>query len=225
MFQFVYKGKYDCLITKEIFETYVKTLFNNLQKYFAVTWAPKKFNVIMEMNRNKPQGWGGTLKHSDDSSEITLQLMLHGYPKKLQTFEVINKFFGSIVTHEMFHVFIPYIKGNSCWSEGVTDFMTSWYNNNIVETLAQKMDEYKTTKDPIYKAHKYGYLTGFKNMVKIYNEDNSVINTIRKIVKDYHKNDETRNKIYTSLDIISYYPKFKVFFTGKCNKHIDHALS
>jgi preprotein translocase subunit SecA len=78
---------------------------------------------------------------------------------------------------------------------------------------------YKTT-DEKYKAHKYGYITGLKKMVTLYNKDPSVMDDMKKIIKEYD-----RTKEYTATDIIAYNPKFKTFFIGRCNKHIPHDLT
>ena len=44
------------------------------------------------------------------------------------------------------------------------------------------------------------------------------------IIKDFNKNDTIKKKEYTEKDIIDYNKKFKIFFTGKCNKHYVHVL-
>ena len=226
MFQFIYKGRFDCIITKDIFEQHVKNLYNDIKKKFNITMDPKKFIVTMEIDSKKSKGYGGYTDY-DRKTEIIyyLNLQLFGYPKKEQTFELIQGFFGIMLTHEMFHFFLPSVKNNSCWSEGVTDFMTFWYMDAIEENLLRLQNEYKEIKDPKYKEHKYGYITGFKKMVKLYNEDKTVIDTMKMIIKDFNKNLETKQKKYTSSDIISYDKNFKTFFTGKCNNHIAHELN
>jgi hypothetical protein len=61
-------------------------------------------------------------------------------------------------------------------------------------------------------------------MAKLYKDDNRVIEDIKQIVQDFNKNSESKKKAYTELDIISYNDKFKTFFIGKCNKHIERKL-
>lgn len=65
---------------------------------------------------------------------------------------MLQNFFGGIIRHEIFHFFIPYIENNSCWSEGVTDFMTYWYNDTIKIKLIEKLDEYTFIKDKNIKS-------------------------------------------------------------------------
>jgi len=226
MFQFIYKGRFDCLITKEMFEAYVKNIYSKIQKELNITMVPKKFIVTMEMDSNKPKGYGGYTDYDRKTDIIYyLNLQLFGYPKKEQTFELMQGLFENILIHEMLHFFIPSVKNNSCWTEGVTEFMTFWYLDIIDETLLRLENEYKEIKDAKYKEHKYGYLIGFKKMVKLYNEDKTVINIMKKIIKDFNKNSESKQKEYLSSDIISYDKRFKTFFTGKCNHHIEHKLS
>ena len=218
MFQFRYIGKFDCIITKKEYELYIKNMYYNMKKIFNIKYSPKKIKIIMEMNPKKSQGWGGTreIYSGDINSDIyEMKLQLFGYPKKLQTFNILAKFFGHIITHEMFHFFIPFIINYDLWSEGVTDFMAAWYNNNISNHLSSMVREYKQITDPDYKLHKYSYLAGYKKMVKLYKEDESVINIMKKIIKDCNKNKSDKKKTYIKSDIIKYNPKFKVFFYKK----------
>lgn len=220
IFQFIYRGKYDCIINKNVFELYIKTLYNSIRKRLNVKFLPNKFIITMIMNPNKQKGWGG--KTDNAIYDIfKLELQLYGYPKKLQTFEILQRFFGDIVRHEIFHFFIPYIENNSCWSEGVTDFMTFWYNGTINKKLKEYLDEYKLITDKTYKEHKYGYICGFQKMTKLFNNDHLIINDMMRIIQDFNKD---RKKKYTKNDIISYNNKFKIFFTKKCNEHIMHIL-
>lgn len=223
MFEFTYKGKFNCIITKNVFETYVKRLYNNLKRRFKVSWSPKKFLVTMEIDPKKPQGWGGTVLEKS-SETYSLLVQLFGYDKHEQTFAIIQQLFGNILTHEMMHFFIPYIDNNSCWSEGVTDFMTYWYSDTISETMFRLEKEYKQITDPSYKQHKFGYISGFKKMLKLYKKDPTVIDDMLRIIKDFNKNEITKQKTYTRKDIINYNPKFSVFFIGKCNEHVTHTV-
>lgn len=59
MFIFIYKGKYDCLIAKEEFESYIKNLYFEIKKNFNVKFTPKQFIVTMKMDSKKHQSWGG----------------------------------------------------------------------------------------------------------------------------------------------------------------------
>ena len=98
--------------------------------------------------------------------------------------------------------------------------MTFWYHDTITENLSRLLHEYNEMTDEKYKAHKYGYITGLKKMVTLYNKDPSVMDDMKKIIKEYD-----RTKEYTATDIIAYNPKFKTFFIGRCNKHIPHDLT
>jgi hypothetical protein len=223
MFIFIYKGKYDCLISKKDFESYIKNLYFDIKKKLNVKFTPKKIIITMSMNENKQQGWGGTT-NNEIYNIFRLELQLHGYPKKLQTFEILSRFFGDIVRHEIFHFFIPYIENNSCWSEGVTDFMTYWYNDTIKIKLKEHLDEYNSINDKKYKEHKYGYISGFTKMAKLFYKNNLIIDDMKKIIQDFNKNDNNRQKSYTKDDIILYNNKFKTFFIGKCNIHKVYIL-
>jgi len=222
MFKFIYKGRYDCLIGKEDFESYIKNLYYDIKKKLNVKFTPNQFIVTMDMNPNKQQGWGGTI-NNEVYNIFRLELQLYGYPKNMQTFEILQRFFGDVIRHEMLHFFIPYIENNSCWSEGVTDFMTYWYNDTIKLKLREHIDEYNSINDKKYKEHKYGYISGFKKMTKLFYKNNLVIRDIIQIIEDFNKNDNNRQQKYTKDDIIAYNGKFKTFFTGKC-KHIPHVL-
>jgi len=223
MFTFIYKGKYDCLIIKEDFESYIKNLYFDMKKKLNVKFTPKKIIITMVMDANRRQSWGGSTDNSIYNI-FNLELQLYGYPKKLQTFDMLQHFFGDVVRHELLHFFIPYIENNSCWSEGVTDFMTYWYNNTINIKLIEHLEEYNSIKDKIYKEHKYGYISGFSKMARLFYKNNLVINDMKKIIKDFNKNDKNRQKKYTKDDIILYNKKFKTFFWRKCNSHIHHVL-
>lgn len=61
-------------------------------------------------------------------------------------------------------------------------------------------------------------------MANLFNNNNLVINDIKKIIQDFNKNDKNRQKKYTKDDIILYNNKFKTFFVGKCNSHVAHVL-
>lgn len=100
--------------------------------------------------------------------------------------------------------------------------MTFWYNGTIDKKLKEYLDEYKAITDKKYKEHKYGYICGFQKMTKLFNNNQSIINDIRRIIQDFNKD---RKKKYTKNDIISYNNKFKIFFTKKCNDHITHVLN
>jgi hypothetical protein len=227
MFQFTYKGRFESIITKETYELYIQKLYNDLKKTFEVKFTPKKFIVTLEIDIKKTQGWGGNTDIKIDGNDIiyTLSLQLHGFTKEEQNEFVIRRFFGLLITHEMFHFFIPHVEDNSCWSEGVTDFMALWYLDTIQESLLRLQKEYKEIEDAKYKKHKYGYITGLKKMVKLYNEDKTVFDIMKQIIKDFNKNLETKQKKYKSLDIISYDKRFKTFFNSKCNNHIVHKLT
>jgi hypothetical protein len=87
--------------------------------------------------------------------------------------------------------------------------------------LQEHINEYRNIKDKKYKEHKYGYISGFTKMAKLFYTNKLIINDIKKIIKDFDKN---RQKKYTKFDIISYNNKFKTFFTEKCNNNIIHVL-
>jgi len=229
MFQFIYKGRFDCLITKEVFESHVERMYNEMKRQLDVKWSPAKIIITMEMDPKRPRGWGGTTEY-DSKKEIVfrLHLQLFGYSKKEQTFDLMNQLFDYTLRHELFHFFIPSIENNSCWSEGVTDFMTIFHKKgstegNLLEYLVQLKQLYKE-RDEEYKQHIYGYLSGYKKMLSLYQEDASVVDDMYKLIQDRHKNNDTYKKKYSPSDIIAYNPKFKTFFLGRCNKHFVHKL-
>jgi hypothetical protein len=229
MFQFIYKGRFDCLITKEIFESHVKTTYTAMKQQLGVTWSPAKFVVTMETDPKRPRGIGGTTDY-DRKTEIIfrLHLQLLGVPKKEQTFELMKQLFDYTLRHELFHFFIPSIQNNSCWTEGVTDFMTTLHTHgstegNLLGFLAQMNQRYKEAKDD-YKQHLHGYLAGYKKMLTLFHEDASVVEDVYKLIRARHKNDETYKREYSPSDIIAQNPKFRTFFLGRCNTHIPHAF-
>ena len=224
MFEFVYKGKFDSLITKETFELYIRTLYGDLKKLFQVTWSPKKFVTTMEINPRKDTGWGGVNWFDAETNTFHLQIQLFGFSKKEQSFKILNELFGNTLLHELLHFFIPPVQDNSCWTEGVTDFMTFWYTHAIEQNLAKAIKEYAEIDDEAYKQHKYGYFTGLKKMARLYFADSSVIDDMRRIITDFNKNLEAKKEVYTAADIVAYNPKFKTFFLGRCNKHVAHEL-
>ena len=102
MFQFRYIGKFDCIITKKEYELYIKNMYYNMKKIFNIKYSPKKIKITMEMNPKKSQGWGGTseIYSGDINSDIyEMKLQLFGWPKKLQTFNILANFFGHTITH------------------------------------------------------------------------------------------------------------------------------
>jgi hypothetical protein len=226
MFRFIYKGNFDCLITKDVFETHMQNLYYDMKKRFNIKWSPKKIIITMDMNSKKSKGWGGTTNY-DRKTDIVyrLELQLYGYTKKEQTFEILQKLFSITATHEMLHFFIPYVQNNPCWSEGVTDFMTFWFNDTISDNLTRLKREYLEITNKEYKSHKYGYITGFKKMAALYKKDKAIITDIIQMIKDFNKNDNNKKKNYEQSDIISYNAKFKTFFIGKCNQHYTHSLN
>jgi hypothetical protein len=48
MFHFIYKGRFDCLISKDTFEMYIQNLYYDIKKRFGVTYNPKKFTIKRE---------------------------------------------------------------------------------------------------------------------------------------------------------------------------------
>ena len=199
-------------------------LYNDMKTRLGIKWSPKKFVITFESDPNRKKGIGGSTDY-DRKTDIVhrLHLQLFGYPKKEQTFDLIQQMFGDTLTHEMLHFFIPSVKDNSCWSEGVTDFMTFWYSDSIEENLHRVKQQYKHIEDPDYKQHLYGYITGFKKMATLYKESPSVIDDMKRIIKEFNT-DEAKKHDHTASDIIAYNSNFKTFFTGKCNRHIPHVL-
>jgi len=222
MFKFLYKGRFDCLISKETFETYVENLFHSMKSRFNVKWTPKQFLVVMEVDPKRRQGWGGNNWYDKQTNTVTLQLQLFGFPKKDQTFNILQRLFGDTLTHEMLHCFIPPVEGNSCWTEGVTEFMTFWFHDTTDENLARTIREYNEITDEDYKRHKHGYVAGFKKMNALY-ADKTVMVSMLKVIRDFNKTPETKRRVYTKSDIIEYDGRFRTFFTGLCG-HVPHAL-
>lgn len=229
MFQFIYKGRFDCLITKEIFESHVERTYNAMKRQLGVTWSPAKFVVTMETDPKRPRGIGGTTDYDRKKDIIfRLHLQLFGVPKQEQTFELMNQLFDYTLRHELFHFFIPSIQHNSCWTEGVTDFMTILHTHgstegNLLGFLARLTQRYKEAEED-YKQHLYGYITGYKKMLSLFHEDASVVKDVYKLIRDRHKSDDTYKREYSPSDIIAQNPKFRTFFLGRCNKHIVHEF-
>ena len=230
MFEFIYKGRFDCLITKGQFEAYVKNMYHNMKKYLRVTWSPNKIVVTMEVDPRRQKGIGGTTDYDRKTDIIfRLNLQLLGFPKKEQTFELMYAMFDYTLRHEMFHFFLPSVKDNSCWSEGVTDFMTHLFRRgstdaNLTNALTELTARYHETTDEYYKAHLYGYVTGFRKMLALFRKDSAYIDDIFLLIRDRNKSDATYKKEYTAEDIIKYNSDFKTFFVGMCNKHIPHVF-
>jgi len=231
MFQFIYHGRFNCLITKDTFETYLKDMYANMKKLFNITWSPAKFVVTMEMDPTRPRGIGGNTDFDRKTDIIfRLRLQLFGFPKKDQTFELMQEMFEHILRHEMFHFLVPSVQDNSCWTEGVVEFMTNLYRQhgsqktNLESSLYRLTQTYNETIDVVYKEHLYGYVNGFKKMLKLFNEDPNILDDIRKIIQDFNKTDDTYKRPYSAADIIAYNPKFKIFFRGRCNKHVVHEF-
>jgi hypothetical protein len=142
-----------------------------------------------------------------------LQLQLFGFSKKEQTGRILSQWLGGdTLIHEMLHFFLPAIDGNSCWSEGVVEFLTFWIQDSIEENLARSIREYNQIKDQAYKEHKYGYVIGFKKMNALYEKDQDIMQSISNLILDFNKNTETKKKIYSKFDILEYNPQFRVFF-------------
>ena len=117
----------------------------------------------------------------------------------------------------MFHFFIPFVINYDLWSEGVTDFMAEWYNNNISNHLSSIVREYKQITNPNYKLHKYSYLAGYKKMVKLYKEDESVINIMKKIIKDCNKNKSNKKKYIQNQILLNIIQNLRFFFIRNIN--------
>ena len=134
--------------------------------------------------------------------------------------ELIQEMFEHTLRHEMFHFLIPSVKDNSCWTEGVVEFMTNLFRQhgsqkaNLESSLYRLTQTYNETTDIVYKEHLYGYVNGFKKMLKLFNEDPDILDDIR----------DTYKRPYSAADIIAYNPKFKIFFRGRCNKHVVHEF-
>lgn len=171
--------------------------------------------------KQKQQAKGGnTNKPSHDI--YTLDLQLYGFPRKTQTYAILHEFLYEVAIHEIFHFFMPYVHNCSCWSEGVTDFMTMWFCNNLDKFKIVNEWKYNNQVEQKNKAHRYGYVTGYKKMYDLYQANKEqILKDIFRMIKDYWRNDETIEKEYTPEDIIQYNEKFKTFFANtKCMQHI-----
>jgi hypothetical protein len=105
-----------------------------------VAWSPKEFHITVETNVKKPRGWGGNFQK--DQTGFYLDLQLFGCPKQEQTFTLLHSLLDHTLTHEMLHGFVPFVQGNSCWTEGVVEYLTYWHNGNVAENLARMQEEY-----------------------------------------------------------------------------------
>lgn len=216
VFRFRYKGKFDWLISKEVFEAYCRHLYADLKRVFEVAWSPKEFRITVETDPKKPRGWGGNFQK--DAAGFHLDLQLFGCPKKEQTFTLLQSLLDHTLTHEMLHGFVPFVEGNACWTEGVVEFLTYWYYGKVRENLAVLEEEYAAMKDPVYKRHKYGYLEGVRKMARL---ENAVLADVQRLVRDANRNVQ---KVWTRQDVVAYNPKLAAFFGPKCNEHVPHKL-
>ncbi len=220
-FVFQYKGKFDWLISKEVFEAYCRHIYAGLKREFQVAWSPKAFRITVETDPKKPRGWGGNFQQ--DAAGFHLELQLFGCPKKEQTFTLLQSLLDHTLTHEMLHGFVPFVEGNSCWTEGVVEFLTYWYHGNVQENLAVLEEEYKAITDPAYKQHKYGYLEGVRKMAALCAKDARVLHDVKRLVRECNRNETNHFKVYTRQDVVAYNPGFAAFFGPKCN-HVPHTL-
>jgi len=221
LFRFIYDGEFDCLIDKSTFERCVQSVYLRMKTKFKVRWTPAKFVVTMESNPLRKKAIGGTTDF-DRKYDIVyrLRLQLHGYPLKEQTFKMLFDLFEYTLTHEMMHFFIPSVQNNSCWSEGVTDFMTFWFLESMPQNLLVLKYEYANETNLVYKRHRFGYVKGFQRMHALYVMDPTVVQDIIRMIQTFNKNTAAKKKVYAASDIASYNSKFKDFFIGKCNTHI-----
>ena len=219
-FVFRYKGKFDWLISKEVFEAYCIHIYDDLKRVFKVEWSPKTFFITVETKANKQRGWGGNFQK--DAAGFHLDLQLFGCPKKDQTLTLLQSLLDHTLTHEMLHGFVPSVQGNSCWTEGVVEYLTYWYHDKVADNLARMEEEYKAITDPRYKKHKYGYLVGARKMSRLA-KDEGVMKDLKRLIWDYNRNEESHLKVYTRQDVVAYNARFATFFGAKCF-HVPHAL-
>lgn len=128
--------------------------------------------------------------------------------------------FYHIIVHEFFHLFLPHIEGNACWSEGVTDFFAFYFQNCLyaIEEATAKVVAVKTS-DPTYYRHKHGYITGSTDMLRLYMKAPDRMDaTLRKVMQDTNATKAATEKRYEQSDILAFDPAFEVFF----RKDIGH---
>jgi hypothetical protein len=218
MFEFVYKGESDFNVPKPMFETFMKTLFADLKQLFKAQWSPKKIIVTMHVNPKMDRMIGGTT-NKPSKFRYVLDLFLNGIEKPKQTKKVIDELLNYTATHEMFHFFMPYVHTNSCWSEGVTDFMTFWFRNKLEKEVPLQLKQYNEITDAQYKKHRRGYAMGLNKMFELYKKNPNVIVDIKQMVFDYLSDITSVTRAYSAKDVIKYNPLFKTFFGSNACVH------
>lgn len=218
MFEFVYKGERDFNVTKTVFETFITTLYEDLRHLFRAQWSPKKIIVTMHVDPKLSRMIGGTTNKLSKYRYV-LDLFLHGIEKQKQTKTVVDELFNYTATHEMFHFFMPYVHNNSCWSEGVTDFMTFWFRNKLEKEVPLSLKNYQEIKEPQYKKHRRGYALGLNKMFELYKKNPSVLGDIKLMVFDYWVDVRSVTRSYSAKDVIQYNPSFKTFFGSEACVH------
>jgi hypothetical protein len=54
-------------------------------------------------------------------------------------------------------------------------------------------------------------------------KDEGVMQDLKRLIRDYNRNEETHLKVYTRQDVVAYNARFATFFGAKCG-HVLHTL-
>ena len=220
---FNYVGKFYLSKKKDFENFFIKTIINIIEIY-KIKYFPKKIIVNFECKQyNDSSGncsFGGTWSNIRKKTHMPILLLQSwNLPKKDYKF-----FLDKIVVHEIFHLFIPSIKENGCFSEGFVEFLTYKYNNNL-DDIIKNQEIYNKLENNEYKIHKYSYYYTPLYIYKIYLKNpDKIDNLINIMIFDFNKNYKNYYKIYKREDIINYNIIFKKLFSKKCNNHILHKL-
>lgn len=166
--------------SKRRFERFVEYHLSRIVRKYRVRYMPSPLTIILESGTLKDpshSSYGGTWL---SKQKLYLQLYNLRTPKGIRTF------LREVVIHELFHLVVPIVTGNSCWSEGAVEFMTYLYLNEVHEALAEKIREFEESTDKVYKEHKYGYVEGFRVLVDMWKKNPRGIEAkLKAIIRDH----------------------------------------
>jgi hypothetical protein len=228
---FNYIGKFYISKKKDFEIFFIKTI-QNIINIYNIKYFPKKIIVNFESKiyyDSKNCSYGGTWNNVREKNYVPTLLLQSWNLQK----EDYKNFLDMMVVHEIFHLFVPSIENNGCFSEGFVEFLTYKYNNNLDDIIKNK-EIYNKLDNNEYKIHKYPYHYGPFCIYKIYLKNQPKIDDlINNMIFNFNKNYKNYYKIYKKEDIISYDKVlrklngspviFKKLFSKKCN-HTIHKL-
>ena len=221
-FTFTYDGPFLFDVDKAMYEHTVKTAYCSIRAMFEVQYVPDRISVKYT-GKNASRGSGQTNYGATTNREInTVTYQVFVDPS--DTTGLFNEFQHTIA-HEFFHLFLPFVAKNACWSEGVTDFYAFYFRNCLysIKDVAAKVIAVKKS-DPTFYRHKHGYITGSTDMLRMYMKAPTRLDaTLKKVMQDTNATKAAATKVYTQSDILSFDPAFEVFFRKDIG-HIEHVI-